>query len=115
MEYKAKFKINGDKLKYYNELLQLDLEESLPYYNKKDIERLLAIKNDYIGIATIEFENGNYLTIDLASGDSNYYDNIVLYDKNGNELIVSDCTYEISSFSLYYNEDIYTIKLEVVE
>lgn len=113
MEYKAKFKINGDKLKYYNELLQLDLEESLPYYNKQDIERLGAIKDDYIGIATIEFENNNYITIDLASGDSNYYDNIVLYDEKGNELYVLDCDYNLNSFEFTYNNDKYIIEMEI--
>lgn len=113
MTYKAKVKMTKEELKKYNELLQLDLEESLPYYDKQEIERLGAKKEDYIEIRTIEFENGNYITIDLASGTSNYYDNIVLWNKEGQELMVSDCSYEISSFSLFYEEDIYDIEMVV--
>ena len=103
-----------EEINSYNDLLQLDLDDSLPYYNEHDIERLGAKKDDYIGIGCVEFENGNYITIDLASGGSNYYDNIVLWDKNGNELMCSDCTYEISSFSLFYNEDIYDVEIREV-
>lgn len=114
MTYKGKVNITQEELNYYNELLQLDLEENLPYYNKHDIERLGAKTDDYIGIRTITFENGNYITIDLASGTSNYYDNIVLWNKNNEELSVSDCNYEISNFSLFYEEDIYDICFEVV-
>lgn len=109
MEYKAKMKITDSELNYYNDLLELDFETS----DVHDIERLGAKKDDYIGIRTITFENGNYVTIDLASGGCNYYDNICLYDKNGNELMCSDCTYEISSFSLYYEDDIYDIEMVV--
>lgn len=113
MEYKEKFKISKNKLKYYNELLQLDLEESLPYYNKQDIERLGAKTDDYIGIATITFKNGNFIAIDIASGDSNYYDNIVLYDKYENELYVLDCDYKLDSFEFTYDNDKYIIELEM--
>lgn len=110
MVYRKEVKITQEELNYYNELLQLDLEESLPYYNKNDIERLGAKTDDYIDIRVINFENGNYITIDLASGTSNYYDNIVLWNKNNEELLVSDCNYEISSFELFYGDDIYEVK-----
>lgn len=113
MTYKGILKITQEELNYYNELLQLDLDKCLPYYNEHDIERLGAKTHDYISIRKIDFDNGNYVTIDLASGDNNYFDNIVLYDKSGNELICSDCTYELSSFSLYYEDDIYDIEMVV--
>lgn len=113
MTYKEKIKITQEELNYYNELLQLDLEECLPYYDKHDIERLGAKTDDYIEIRTIEFKNGNYITIDLASGTSNYYDNIVLYSKDNEELVVSECDYKISDFSIFYKNDIYEIELVV--
>ena len=114
MIYSETFEIKKDSLKHYNELLQLDLDDCLPYYNEHDIERLGAKKDDYIPIGFVKFNNGNYVTIDIASGSSNYYDNIVLYDKNGNELICSDCTYELSGFSLYYGEDTYNVEIKEV-
>lgn len=113
MTYKEKVKIAQEELNYYNSLLELDLDECLPYYDKHDIERLGAKTDDYIGIRTIEFKNGNYITIDLASGTSNYYDNIVLWNKDNQELCVSDCSYNLSSFSMFYEDDIYDIELVV--
>ena len=113
MTYFEKIKVNKNELKYYNELLQLDLEEDAPFYNKDDIERLGAKQDDYIGIYTITFDNENYITIDLASGSCNYYDNIVLWDKDGHELMCADCNYTIDSFELFYDEDIYEVRLEV--
>lgn len=112
--FKEKLKITQEELNYYNELLQLDLEECLPYYDKHDIERLGAKQDDYIGIRAVEFENGNYITIDLASGCSNYYDNIVLWDEDNHELNVSDCNYFIDSFEMIYYDDIYIVELEIV-
>ena len=41
MTYKEKIKITQEELNYYNELLQLDLEENLPYYNKHDINLIV--------------------------------------------------------------------------
>lgn len=111
MTYKAKIKMTDNELNYYNDLLRLDLEDESQQH---DIERLSAKKDDYIGIRHIDFENGNFITIDLASGCSNYYDNICLFDKDGYELTCSDCTYEINSFSLFYENDIYDVEIEVV-
>lgn len=113
MEYKEKFRISKNKLNNYNDLLSLDLEDYLPYYNEYEIERLGARKNDYIEIATITFKNGNFIAIDIASGDSNYYDSIVLYDEKGNELYVLDCDYKLDSFEFTYNNDTYIVELEM--
>ena len=113
MIYKEKVKMTQEEINYYADLLGLDLDKSSLNYNEHDIERLGAKTDDYINIRTIEFKNGNYVSIDLASGNSNYYDNIVLYDKKGYELYCSDCNFKINSFSLFYEEDIYDIELVV--
>ena len=110
--FKEKLKISQEELNYYNDLLKLDFEDL--ENNKHEFERLGAKQDDYIGIRTIEFLNGNYITIDLASGMNNYYDNIVLWDKNGYELSVSDCNYDINSFEMFYDEDIYIVEMEIV-
>lgn len=113
MTYSKTIKMSVEERNYYNELLQLDLEEGNTFYNEHDIERLGAKTDDYIGITSVEFENGNYITIDLASGSCNYYDNIVLWDKDGYELSCADCNYTIDSFELFYDEDIYEVKIEL--
>lgn len=103
MNYVGSFEISKKDYDFYKELLEI---EDLNADNKG-----IGKKYDYIGIATIDFENGNYVTIDLASGGNNYFDNICLYDKSGKELDCSDCTYEIGNFSLFYENDIYDIKM----
>ena len=113
MTYKQKIKITQEELNYYNSLLSLDLDECSPYYNRDEIELLGAKTDDYVGIAVVEFTNGNYVTIDLASGDSNYYDNIVLYNKDGQELVVEDCSYELSDCCIAYNGDEYVVELDI--
>lgn len=110
--FKEKIKITQEELNYYNELLELSFEDLEKY--KHDFERLGAKQDDYIGIRTVEFKNGNYITIDLASGMSNYYDNIVLWSKDNQELSVSDCNYDISSFEMFYDEDIYVVEMEII-
>ena len=106
MRYVGKFKIEKERLEYYTDLLSIeDLEQD---------DKGIGLKDDYIGIAKVDFDNGNFITIDLASGSTNYYDNIVLWDKDGNELICSDCTYDIDNFSLFYGEDIYDVYMEAI-
>ena len=106
MFYIGKYKITEEEDLYYKKLLEInDLAE-----DNKNIGK----QNDFISIACVEFINGNYVTIDLASGSTNYYDNICLYDKNGNELICSDCNYDKGSYELFYKNDTYVIK-KVVE
>ena len=74
MVYSGSFKIKKDDLEYYKKLLSIeDLENDKDEIGKMD---------DYIYIATINFENGNSVCIDLASGKTNYYDNIYLIDDN---------------------------------
>ena len=107
MEYIGSYEVTKKQLDYYNELLLVDLED------EEKANDIGASKDDYIGIACVEFTNGNYVTIDLASGSSNYYDNVVLWDKNGNELYCVDCDYSLSSFEFEYENDIYHIYLVI--
>ena len=113
MKYMGSYRLTKKQLDYYNELLLLDLDDFLPYYNEEDIERLNAKKDDYISIGCIEFGNGNYLTIDLASGGSNYYDNVVLWNNKGEELICLDCDYNLGNFEFEYENDKYCVYLMV--
>lgn len=112
MRYKGFLKISKEDMNYYNDLLQLDLDINSEYYNIEDISRLSARTDDYIDIGIVEFRNGNFVVIALTSGNSNYYDSICLYDKEGRELLCRDCNFEISSFSLSYKNDIYDIVIE---
>ena len=114
--------IKADKeyINYINRLLQ-DInfdDESLEM--QKLIKELNAKQDDYISLFSIDINKDYVLTIDIASGTSNYYDNIVIWKKGETELdyrevACLECNFEIGDITLekeyfdFVNED-YIIK-----
>ena len=79
-------------------------------------ERIRSIVDLEISIGGYEYDNGYYMSCMLCSGASNYYENYVLYDENGNEIWYNDlCDYMIEDFSVETeNGDIYGIRFKEV-
>ena len=114
--------IKADKkyIDYINRLLQ-DInfdDDSLEM--QKLIKELNAKQDDYISLFSININKDYVLTIDIASGTSNYYDNIVIWKKGKTELdyrevACLECNFEIGDITLekeyfdFLNED-YIIK-----
>mgnify|MGYP000726114034 FL=1 len=114
--------IKADKkyIDYINRLLQ-DInfdDDSLEM--QKLIKELNAKQDDYISLFSINIDKDYVLTIDIASGTSNYYDNIVIWKKGKTELDYKEvacleCNFEIGDITLekeyfdFLNED-YIIK-----
>lgn len=114
-------KANKDEIDYVNRLLQeIDFEDDSEEMSEL-IEELDAKQDDDIPLFSIDLNADYNVTIDIASGDSNYYDNIVIWKKSKdtldyNEVACLDCDYEIGDIVLereYYDflDDDYTIKL----
>ena len=115
--------VKADKkyIDYINRLLQ-DInfdDDSLEM--QKLIKELNAKQDDYISLFSININKDYVLTIDIASGTSNYYDNIVIWKKGEteldyNEVACLECDFEIGDITLekeyfdFLNED-YIIKL----
>lgn len=114
--------VKADKkyIDYINRLLQdIDFNnDSLEM--QKLIKELNAKQDDYIGLFSIDINEDYVLTIDIASGTSNYYDNIVIWKKGKTELdyrevACLECSFEIGDITLekeyfdFLNED-YIIK-----
>ena len=114
--------VKADKkyIDYINRLLQ-DInfdDDSLEM--QELIKELNAKQEDNIGLFSIDINKDYVLTIDIASGTSNYYDNIVIWEKGKTELdyrevTCLDCSFEIGDITLekeyfdFLNED-YMIK-----
>ena len=114
--------IKADKkyIDYINRLLQ-DInfdDDSLEM--QKLIKELNAQQDDYISLFSIDINKDYVLTIDIASGTNNYYDNIVIWKKGKTELdyrevACLECNFEIGDITLekeyfdFLNED-YIIK-----
>ena len=86
-----------DKLNKYFEINFDNVKENGEYEQQDLIDKLGAKQDDTMGLFTFKFENGKSITIDLDSGSSNYYDNIILWDEDGNEELVFDCDFEFNS------------------
>lgn len=99
--------IKADKkyIDYINRLLQ-DInfdDDSLEM--QKLIKELNARQDDNIGLFSIDINKDYVLTIDIASGTSNYYDNIVIWKKGKTELdyrevACLECNFEIGDITL---------------
>lgn len=114
--------VKADKkyIDYINRLLQ-DInfdDDSLEM--QKLIKELNAKQDDNIDLFSIDINKDYVLTIDIASGTSNYYDNIVIWKKGETELCYNEvacleCSFEIRDITLekerfnFLNED-YIIK-----
>ena len=113
-------KADKEYIDYINRLLQ-DInfdDDSLKM--QKLIKELNARQDDNINLFSKDINKDYVLTIDIASGTSNYYDNIVIWKKGKTELdyrevACLDCNFEIGDITLekeyfdFLNED-YIIK-----
>ena len=105
--YKSSFAITETDYAFFNMLLSLeDIDNPNGIIDTK--------KDDSIYISTIYFGNGNYISIYLCSGSTNYYYNITLFDKEDNELdcVVDDI--DIGENELYYDDELYIFEMVVV-
>ena len=114
--------VKADKkyIDYINRLLQdIDFDDD-SLEMQKLIKELNARQDDNIGLFSIDINKDYVLTIDIASGTSNYYDNIVIWKKGETELDYKEvtcleCSFEIGDITLekeyfdFLNED-YIIK-----
>ena len=67
---------------------------------QKLIEELNACQNDYVSLFSIDINKDYNITIDIASGSSNYYDNIVIWKNNDlsyNEVGYLECEFKIGN------------------
>lgn len=114
--------IKADKkyIDYINRLLQDINFDNDSLEMQKLIKELNAKQDDYISLFSININKDYVLTIDIASGTSNYYDNIVIWKKGKteldyNEVACLECDFEIGDITLekeyfdFLNED-YMIK-----
>lgn len=114
--------IKADKkyIDYINRLLQDINFDDDNLEMQELIKELNAKQDDYISLFSININKDYVLTIDIASGTSNYYDNIVIWKKgetelNYNEVACLECNFEIGDITLekeyfdFLNED-YIIK-----
>lgn len=107
------FKEDLDRLNEFIDKVDFtDISDEMSEYTRS----IGAREDDNIYVADWSFKNGNYVTLHVCSGGSNYYDNMVLYDKYGNELYFPDCVYHIYDVTQFYYDDVlYVCKLTIIK
>ena len=89
---------------------------ALPYFDEMTDDEMRdagAEDGAYEGIFGMTFEDGASFTYDLCSGGSNYYDNMVLTDKDGYESVF-DCDYELDrKIELNVGDSTYIININL--
>lgn len=100
---------NGEHSFTEEELAEIEEE-------KRMAEFLDAKRDDCIPLFDIKFDNGHSITIDVCSGNENYYDNNVLYGENGFVLATFDCMYSIDKrMEFNFNDVTYIVELNIAE
>ena len=112
MIYREVVEIEKITLDRWNFLLSKDFDDM----TDEEMEKYNAKPYDSEGGFYVEFRDGSNVTIDLASGDTNYYDDVVWHSADNNTDIVFDCSYGIGKKTdeLTVNNDSYIIEWKIV-
>ena len=114
MKYKATVEIDKETLGKWNFLLSKDLCDM----TEDEIKKYNATKDIFEGGFLAKFDNDSYITIDLHSGNENYFDNIVWHSADEKRSVAFDCMYKIdvdnpNEFNV--GDDVYVINWKVIE
>lgn len=124
MRYKCLEKIEITKEQFDNlqKLFDIDFEdidENGDYVQQDLIDELGAYRDDTYCSFQWEFEDGKSITYEICSGNSNYYDNAVLWKKDKEngcyyQEDYFDCDYSIAkTMEFEYNDDTYICEFEI--
>lgn len=115
MIYTTKATITKAEVERWNFLLANDFADM----TDEQTEKYKAKADDYEGGFCFEFEDGSNITMDLCSGDNNYYDDAVWISADGMTNVNFDCSYEIVGEDkrevFNVGDDTYVIEWEVEE
>ena len=110
--YHSTVLITRTEIERWNFLLNKDI----PQMSDEEIEKYHAKSDDYEGGIIAEFEDGSHITIDLCSGDNNYYDDSVWFSPDETTYVNFECSYSIAqegSDEFQVNGDTYIIDWEI--
>lgn len=108
MEFISTIKVSKEKIKKYNELLDMPSEDD-------GIIKMGYPEDATIEYFTAEFKNGYFADIKICSGQSNFFCDPVLFNKNGYEVCVLDCADALDGeYEFESNGDTYKVIIEEV-
>lgn len=117
--YVSEIKLNKSDFDRINKLMQVDFNDidangELAPFMQKLVDELDARKDTAPYGFEFDFEDGSCITIDIRSGQSNYYDDCVW--RKGKEYYVFDCAFEIVEENVFNMDDAkYICKFVITE
>lgn len=108
MKYKEEAVIPAVEFDRVNRLLAISNLEEMT-----DEELREAKANTYAheGVFYVRFEDGSSLNMDLCSGSSNYYDDLVWTSPDGSRDVCLDCGYELDDVVFEVDGNTYIVKV----
>lgn len=91
-----------------NRLLEIECLEDM---TDEELLEQGANTDVYEGILYVKFDNGSFLTWDLCSGQSNYYDNVVWTSADEKNDVTLECTFELDDIEFEIDSELYIIKV----
>ena len=110
MKYKTKVQMEKAEFDRWNFLLSKDLNDM----TEEEKQKYDAKEDDMIPGFDISFDDGARLTIDLCSGNQNYFENTVIYDIYESKYVF-DPLFTIDIVNEFYTEhDTYILEIEII-
>lgn len=110
IKHEATVSISREEFDRINRLLAIP---SLEEMTDEELLKQGANTDVCEGIFYVEFDNGATMTIDLCSGQSNYYDNVVWTSSDETHEVVLDCSYELDDIEVEIDGELYIVNIEV--
>ena len=110
IKHEATVSISREEFDRINRLLAI---QSLEEMTDEELREQGANTDVCEGLFFIEFDNGATMTIDLRSGSSNYYDDVVWTSADGTNDVVLDCSYELDDIEVEIDGELYIVNIEV--
>ena len=111
MKYETYVELSKEKVCHVNNLL---LIEDMGEMTDDELLKAGANTDDYIPMFAADFEDGSYITVDVCSGNTNYYDDCVWHSADGKHDVILDCSYEIDDIEVEIDGNTYIVNLKCV-
>lgn len=100
-------RISREEYERINRLLAI---ESLEGMTDEELVAQGANTDTTEGLFFVKFDDGSSVNIDLCSGTSNYWDDVVWTSANGKWDVVLDCEYELDDIEFEVDSETYIVK-----
>ena len=108
MTYTETVKMSAAEVDRINRLLDIVCLADL---SDKELYEAGANTDQNEGVFAVDFDDGSRLTWDLCSGTSNYYDNVIWTNAEGNNSVNFDCEYELDDIEFEIDGNTYIVKI----